>query len=79
MSDSIKTVLNNHPFGGVTASLVGYILSLSEFISPVLRFFILVFSTVTAVSLAYVQYNKARGVWNDHKKDTRKKDNSNSG
>ena len=78
MSDSIKTVLHNHPFGGVTTSLAGYILSLSDFISPILRFCILVFSTVTAVSLAYVQYNKARRIWNAQK-DPSKKNNSNSG
>ena len=78
MLDSIKTVLSNHPFGGIGASMGGYILSLSEFISPFFRFLILVFSTVTAVSVAYVQYNKAWRVWNVNKESSRKKDNSNS-
>ena len=78
MSDSIKAVLHNHPFGGVGTSLAGYILSLSEFLSPIFRFCILIFSTITAVSLAYVQYNKAKSVWNAQE-NPRKKDNSNTG
>ena len=58
----------------------GYILSLSEVMSPFFRFLILIFSTVTAISVAYVQYNKAWRVWNvKGKKDPSKKGNSNSG
>ena len=79
MLDSIKTVLNDHPFGGIGTSLGGYILSFSEILHPVFRFLILFFSTVTAISVAYVQYNKAWGVWNVNKKGPSKKDNSNSG
>ena len=57
----------------------GYMLSLSDILSPVLRFLILIFSTVTAISVAYVQYNKAWRVWNvKDKKEPRKKGNSNS-
>ena len=78
MSDSIKYILTNHPFSSISTSLTGYILSLADFISPILRFFILFFSTITAVSLAYLHYNKARSVWNA-KKDSRKKGNSNTG
>ena len=58
----------------------GYVLSLSEAFSPFFRFLILIFSTVTAISVAYVQYNKAWRVWNvKSKKDPSKKGNSNSG
>ena len=80
MLDSIKVALSNHPFKGVGAAMGGYILSLSDILSPVLRFLILIFSTVTAISVAYVQYNKAWRVWNvKGKKDPSKKGNSNSG
>ena len=79
MLDSIKVALSNHPFKGVGASMGGYILYLSEALSPFLRFLILFFSTVTAISVAYVQYSKAWRVWNvKDKKEPRKKGNSNS-
>ena len=78
MLDSIKVGLDNHPFAGVGTSIGGYILSLSEFISPLFRFLILTFSTITAVSVAYVQYNKARRIWNVKNKNTSKKGNNNS-
>ena len=58
----------------------GYMLSLSEIMSPFFRFLILLFSTVTAISVAYVQYNKAWRVWNvKGKKEHSKKGDSNSG
>ena len=80
MLDSIKVALSNHPFKGVGASMGGYVLSLSEMLSPFFRFLILFFSTVTAISVAYVQYNKAWRVWNDKSgKDSSKKGNSNTG
>ena len=78
MLDSIKVALNNHPFKGVGASMGGYVLSLSEMLSPFFRFLILFFSTVTAISVAYVQYNKARSVYGKSKKPS-KKGNSNTG
>ena len=79
MLDSIKVALSNHPFKGVGASMGGYVLSLSEILSPFFRFLILFFSTVTAISVAYVQYSKAWRVWNvKDKKEPRKKGNSNS-
>ena len=79
MLDSIKVALSNHPFKGVGASIGGYILSLSDMLSPFLRFLILIFSTVTAISVAYVQYNKAWSMWNvKSEKDPSKKGNSNS-
>ena len=78
MISFFKDSLENHPFTGIGTSLGGYVLSLSDFMSPLLRFLILIFSTVTAISVAYVQYNKAWRVWNVNKKGPRKKDNSNS-
>ena len=77
MTDSIKEVLNNHPFGGIGTAMGGYIISLSEMLSPIFRFLILTFSTITAISVAYVQYNKARRVYGKVKK-FRKKGRSNS-
>ena len=78
MLDSIRVGLDNHPFAGVGTSIGGYILSLSEFISPLFRFLILTFSTITAISVAYVQYNKARRIWNVKNENTGKKGNNNS-
>ena len=77
MLDSINHILNERPFSSLTTSLGGYLLSLTEFLSPFLRFLILVFSTVTAFSVAYVHYNRARRDWYGEK-DPSKKDNSNS-
>ena len=78
MLDSIKTVLNNHPFGGITTAMGGYVISLSDMLSPFFRFLILIFSTVTAISVAYVQYNKARSAYDKAKKPSKKGD-SNTG
>ena len=79
MLDSIKVALSNHPFKGVGASMGGYVLSLSEMLSPFFRFLILIFSTVTAISVAYVQYNKAWSMWNvKSKENPSKKGDSNS-
>lgn len=72
MSDSIRAVLSNHPFGGIGASMSGYIISLSEALSPFFRFLILLFSTVTAISVAYIQYNKAWRVYGKVKKRSKK-------
>ena len=77
MLDSIKVALSNHPFKGISASMGGYMLSLSEMLSPFFRFLILFFSTVTAISVAYVQYNKARSVYGKVEKSS-KKGNSNT-
>ena len=78
MFSSIRDIFHEHPLSNIFASLLGYLLSLSEFISPVFRFLILVFSTRTAISVAYIQFNKARRLWYG-KKDSSKKDDSNSG
>ena len=78
MLDSIKGILSERPFSSISTSLGGYFLSLVEYLSPVLRFSILVFSTVTAISVAYVQYNKARRVWNAKEENPNKKGSRNS-
>ena len=78
MLDSIRTVLHDHPFGGVGASMGGYVLSLSEMLSQFFRFLILFFSNVTAISVAYVQYNKARSAYGKVKNPSKKGD-SNTG
>ena len=77
MISFFRDSLEAHPLVNTVASLSGYIISLSELIHPILRFLILVFSTSTAISVAYIQFNKARRLW--YGKDTGKKDNSNSG
>tara|TARA_B100001250_G_scaffold414497_1_gene453258 strand:+ start:1835 stop:2077 length:243 start_codon:yes stop_codon:yes gene_type:complete len=74
---SIKTFLSNNPFGGVGTSIGGYFISLSDALSPFLRFLILFFSTITAISVAYIQYNKAWRI-KDAKENASKKDRSNS-
>ena len=74
MLDSIKLILNERPFSSMGTSLGGYFISLMDALNPVLRFLILLFSTVTAVSVAYVHYSRARRIWNG-KKNTSKKDN----
>ncbi len=77
MLDSAKSLISNRPFSSLTTSFSGYLISLTEVLSPLLRFLILFFSTVTAFSVAYVHYNIARREW-DAKKDTSKENNSNS-
>ena len=77
MMGFFRDSLEAHPLVNITASLSGYLLSLSDLIPPILRFLILLFSTSTAISVAYIQFNKARRLW--HGKDPSKKDNSNSG
>ena len=68
--------LEAHPLVNVVGSLSGYIISLADFIPPILRFLILILSTSTAISVAYIQFNKARRLW--YGKNSSKKDNSNS-
>ena len=77
MLTSLKDSLAARPFAGISTSIGGYILSLADFISPFLRFLILLFSTITAISVAYVHYTKARRTWYG-KEDTGKKGNSNT-
>ena len=77
MMGFFRDSLEAHPLVNITASLSGYLLSLSDLIPPILRFLILLFSTSTAISVAYIQFNKARRLWYG-KKDSSKKGNSNS-
>ena len=78
MLTSIRASLDSHPIANIFASLTGYALSLSDFVSPSLRFLILLFSTSTAISVAYIQFNKARRLWYG-KENPSKKDDSNTG
>ncbi len=77
--ESVKEILYNYPFRSLSASFSGYLLSLTEYVSPLLRFLILLFSTITALSLAYIHYNKAMGIYyGKKKKGNSKKGNRNS-
>ena len=77
MTSFFREFLETHPIANIAGSMSGYIISFSDFIHPVMRFLILVFSTSTAISVAYIQFNKARRLW--YGKDSRKKDDSNTG
>ena len=57
--DSLKQALINNPGTGMISSLTGYILSLIEMLPGILRFIILIASTVTAISLAYIHLRRA--------------------
>ena len=77
MMSFFKNSLETHPITNIAGSMSGYIISFADFIHPALRFLILIFSTSTAISVAYIQFNKARRLW--YGEDSSKKDNSNSG
>ena len=77
--ESVRDFLYNYPFRTMSASFSGYIISLTEYISPLLRLLILLFSTITALCLAYIHYNKAMGIYyGKKKKRNSKKGNRNS-
>ena len=57
--DSLKQALLNNPGPGMISSLTGDILSLIEMLPGILRFIILIASTVTAISLAYIHLRRA--------------------
>jgi len=78
--DSIKAAIENHPLGTTGGSLIGYIVSMSESLDPTLRFIILLASTVTAVSVAYLWFMKAKKEYYNAKKRqwSRKKGNRNT-
>ena len=76
MISFFREYLDTHPFANIIASLTGYVISLADFLSPTLRFLILIFSTSTAISVAYIQFSKARRLW--YGKNSSKKDNSNT-
>ena len=65
--DSLKQALINNPGTGMISSLTGYILSLIEMLPGILRFIILIASTVTAISLAYIHLRRALVVKNENK------------
>ena len=73
--DSLKIYLNDNPGTSLAGTLGGFVISLAEVLTPVLSFIILVASAVTAVSLAYIQFNKARAYV---KKKSSKKSSRNS-
>ena len=60
--DSIEEILTEHPVIGVSGSLGGYLLSLMDILPDVMRLAILIASTVTAISLAYIHIKKALDV-----------------
>ena len=76
MFSSIRDTLDNYPFTSISTSLSGYMISLFDIVPPLLRFLILVFSTSTAISVAYIHFSKARREW--YGEDSSKKDNSNT-
>jgi len=72
--DTLKVLLHDNPGISLTGTISGYIISFSELFSPVLSFLILLASTVTAISLAYIQYKRAIS----YGKNTSKKSSRNS-
>ena len=75
MMDSIKVLLDSKPTTSLAGTLGGFFISLTEVLTPVLSFIILFASAITAVCLAYIQFNKARTYV---KKKSSKKSSSNS-
>ena len=55
----MKEILANHPGCSIVGSLCGYVLSLIDYLPAVMRLVILLASTITAVSMAYIHYKKA--------------------
>ncbi len=72
--DTLRHYLHNNPGSSLTGTISGYIVSFSELFSPILSFLILLASTVTAISLAYIQYRRAL----NYGKNTSKKSSRNS-
>ena len=52
----------------MAGSLCGYILSFIDYLPAFMRLIILLATTITAVSMAYIHYRKALKVKNDQKK-----------
>ena len=75
MMDSLKIYLDNNPGTSLVGTLGGFVLSLTEILTPVLSFIILFASAITAVCLAYIQLKKARAYV---KKKSSKKGSRNS-
>ena len=72
--DTLKVYLHNNPGSSLLGTISGYIVYFAEVLSPVLSFLILLASTVTALSLAYIQYKRATS----YGKKASKKSNRNS-
>lgn len=64
----MKELLANYPGCGMVGSLCGYFISLIDYLPTFMRLIILLASTITAVSMAYIHYKKALKVKNDQKK-----------
>ena len=72
--DSLKVFLHNNPGQSLLGTISGYAIYFIEILNPILSFMILLASTITAVSLSYIQYKKATS----YVKKTSKKSNRNS-
>ena len=74
--DTIRQIIHD-PVKGLSTSTIGTMISMMEGLSPLLRFVILVCSAITAVSVAYVHFSKAKGVYvKKNKKNTKGNRNS---
>ena len=65
--DTVKQILLDRPGTGLASSLSGYLISFSEILPDALRFVILIASTVTAISLAYIHVRRALVVRKENK------------
>ncbi len=74
--DTIRQIVND-PIKGLSTSTIGTMISMMEQLSPIIRFVILICSAVTAISVAYVHFYKAKGVYvKKNKKNTKGNRNS---
>ena len=64
----MKEIAVNYPGCTMAGSLCGYFVSFIDALPGIMRLVILLASTITAVSMAYVQYNKALKVNDETKK-----------
>mgnify|MGYP003110915644 CR=1 FL=1 len=72
--DTLRLYLHNNPGSSLLGTISGYTIHLADVLSPILSFIILVASTITAISLAYIQYKRARS----YGKNTSKKSSRNT-
>ena len=74
--DTIRQIIHD-PVKGLSTSTIGALVSMIDSLSPVLRFIILICSAVTALSVAYVHFSKAKGGYvKKNKKNTKGNRNS---
>ena len=64
----MKEIAVNYPGYTTVCSLCGYFISYLDMIPDLLRLLILIASTITAISMAYIQYKKALKIKNESKK-----------